>query len=755
MGSVYKRGSKLWLAYREADGTRSCRSSGFRVGEEKAAERLLAELEAQVANGVPVGTIGPETIASYAKKWLAARPTSVESAGDERSRIENHILPTLGGLALTELRPRHVRDLIATLRSKASARGKPLAPRTVRSCRAILHRMLQDAVVDELIPSNPCVLKHGELPGKVDADPAWRAGAVFTREETIAIINDPRVPEDRRVIYALMFLGGLRFGEAAALRWRAYDAAAEPLGKLLVATSFSTKKRKEKATKTQRPRELPVHRALALILAAWKRDGFKRQFGKAPTADDLIIPSREGRNRNANHGLKRFHEDLDRLGLRQRRQHDLRRTFISLALADGARKDVLRWVTHGPSGDIIDQYTTLPWSALCEAVTCLRIELPIEVAAAVQAPRLAAVGADDGGASPAGSSSDRRVSLRVERAASEGRLVRLGVTPVAIEPSPISTEERSVAADQRLACVEPPRRTEPNPATSHGAADGVATVAATVAAGEPASERKSSRFWEPGASSCGRGGRDSNPADACSGSDRSTRSCSNVNRFRSTPTPTGDHPVPFRPHLCGKDLPRVRHWNLVAFDFADRDFLGPTTAATALVPTRLARRMRRRDADQDARRRVGPERCCRVGRRDRAARRRDRRGNAAPMSLEEYRAHVRQRRIERARLSHHRRAVATVGESPKTSAGRWGFGYPFAMGLDDLLKAALRLTDQERAELAGQLIASLDASSYDSDYDEAWSKEIDRRLAGVEDGSAELVDADDVLAAMQKRVPPR
>ena len=56
-----------------------------------------------------------------------------------------------------------------------------------------------------------------------------------------------------------------------------------------------------------------------------------------------------------------FHvNDLARLGYRPRRVHDLRRTFISLALADGARKDVLRWITHGPEGDIVDLYTTLP-----------------------------------------------------------------------------------------------------------------------------------------------------------------------------------------------------------------------------------------------------------------------------------------------------------------------------------------------------------------------------------------------------------
>jgi integrase len=72
-------------------------------------------------------------------------------------------------------------------------------------------------------------------------------------------------------------------------------------------------------------------------------------------------PERLGEHRRVCRARRRFHEDLARLGLRKRRVHDLRRTFISLALADGARNDVLRWVTHGPDGDIVDLYTTLPW----------------------------------------------------------------------------------------------------------------------------------------------------------------------------------------------------------------------------------------------------------------------------------------------------------------------------------------------------------------------------------------------------------
>ncbi len=57
--------------------------------------------------------------------------------------------------------------------------------------------------------------------------------------------------------------------------------------------------------------------------------------------------------------------DLTNLGLRPRRGHDLRRTFITLAQADGAARNVLEAMTHGPRGDIVDLYTSFPWPVMC------------------------------------------------------------------------------------------------------------------------------------------------------------------------------------------------------------------------------------------------------------------------------------------------------------------------------------------------------------------------------------------------------
>jgi hypothetical protein len=98
--------------------------------------------------------------------------------------------------------------------------------------------MFRDALVDELIESNPCMLHRGELPAK------------------------------------------------AGVRWRHYDPTLEPLGCLVIATSYDTGR-----TKTEVTRRVPVHTALGRILAAWKLSHWERIYGRAPAADDLVVPT--------------------------------------------------------------------------------------------------------------------------------------------------------------------------------------------------------------------------------------------------------------------------------------------------------------------------------------------------------------------------------------------------------------------------------------------------------------------------------
>jgi putative addiction module component (TIGR02574 family) len=60
------------------------------------------------------------------------------------------------------------------------------------------------------------------------------------------------------------------------------------------------------------------------------------------------------------------------------------------------------------------------------------------------------------------------------------------------------------------------------------------------------------------------------------------------------------------------------------------------------------------------------------------------------------------------------------------------------MDPERLLAEALRLSDEARAALAGQLIQSLD-HEVDPDAEAAWSEEIRARLERVDAGSAETI----------------
>lgn len=56
---------------------------------------------------------------------------------------------------------------------------------------------------------------------------------------------------------------------------------------------------------------------------------------------------------------------------------------------------------------------------------------------------------------------------------------------------------------------------------------------------------------------------------------------------------------------------------------------------------------------------------------------------------------------------------------------------------------ALKLTVAERAKLAEHLIASLDE---DSEIEEAWAGETERRIAEIEAGTAQLIPAAEAIA---------
>jgi integrase len=117
------------------------------------AGNFLAGLRADLMRGSYIDPReGKVTLRSYAEqRWLPSqvhlRPNS---ASLYASHVANHVVPLLGDRPLGALRRPDCTAFVAALVAKR------LAPSTVHTVYAVLRKLMQSAVEDQLIPANPC-----------------------------------------------------------------------------------------------------------------------------------------------------------------------------------------------------------------------------------------------------------------------------------------------------------------------------------------------------------------------------------------------------------------------------------------------------------------------------------------------------------------------------------------------------------------------------------------------------------------------
>lgn len=316
---------------------------------------------------------GRTNFADYANSWLEKRAAAgLKSEQDYRGVLDRYILPTFGERPLEEIRTLEIRDWVGSLRSS------DLAPRTVLNVYAILRNVMSYAVADEVITRSPCQLRKNDLPKNVDKRPDFRALAQFSRDEVRRILDARgRIPFRWLVLYAALFLTGARVGEMLALRWERIDFGLTPLGRVLIAESYSSKNKRVGSTKTNIAREVPIHSTLEPFLREWHAEGYAKATGHEPAPSGLVFPRARSRVLSPMRStvvLHRFHSDLERLGMRPRRIHDTRRTFVTLACAeDGASVDVLRRITHARPGDVHSAYREVSWEERCREISKLKV----------------------------------------------------------------------------------------------------------------------------------------------------------------------------------------------------------------------------------------------------------------------------------------------------------------------------------------------------------------------------------------------
>jgi integrase len=302
----------------------------------------------------PTTEDAPLTVAVFLRQWLdemvdiACRPAT---ATNYRVIVENHIIPELGHLLLTDLRPTLVQQFLNKVRSKGKAAN------TVRNVRSVLRRALNIAVQWEHINRNPAVPVAVPRPSQYEVEPLQ----VEQLQQLFAVLKDHPL----EVLYHLAILLGLRRGELLGLRLSDVDLDKNVLRvRGAIQTVPGRTVRVEPKTRGS-SRALPIPPALRPLLEkhiAQQRELHGDEASLFTTKNGTpILP------RNLS---RQFKTVLRLAGLPEKvRLHDLRHTAATMLLTQGADiRTVMGILGHSQASTTLNIYAHIVPEATRQAV---------------------------------------------------------------------------------------------------------------------------------------------------------------------------------------------------------------------------------------------------------------------------------------------------------------------------------------------------------------------------------------------------
>jgi integrase len=285
------------------------------------------------------------TLGDYAREWLSLQEPALRlNTFDQYSRLlDGYILPHFGGAPIAAIRPGEIaRWVAAIIQSGKSAR-------TALLCFRLLHKILNDAVEDGLIRSNPAARVRPPKPPQKELDP-WGPDEVETLIQGARRWNQPY-----GALFIFLIGSGLRVGEALALRWRDVDLVSRIVHVRRTVTFL-----KGGRVHFGEPKSPNGRRDVALPEFAARALEDLRALRPPRSPDDLIFVNAAGRlptRANIRSSLLRL---LRRLRLPAARIHDFRHFHASILFRQGVDpKTVQRRLGHHSAAFTLDFYARL------------------------------------------------------------------------------------------------------------------------------------------------------------------------------------------------------------------------------------------------------------------------------------------------------------------------------------------------------------------------------------------------------------
>jgi integrase len=249
-------------------------------------ERRAVLTSAKVRNEGLVSASAGDTVEEYARRWLAVREAKgLSCVKDDRSRLKNHVYPTIGTLEMARVTRDDLRGLVELLDQRVSTGG--LGWKVAVMAWSNVAKMFADAVGSKraelrILPVNPAEGIEGPDRG------VRKAKNFLWPSEFLALVSCDLVPIRWRRLFAIGAYTYARTGELEALQWE--DISFDNMTIHIHSAVDRVRNRgRVKGTKTNTGRRIPVEPALLPLLKAMHDEA--RGNAARATGAVLTMPS--------------------------------------------------------------------------------------------------------------------------------------------------------------------------------------------------------------------------------------------------------------------------------------------------------------------------------------------------------------------------------------------------------------------------------------------------------------------------------